>query len=42
LRLRLKRRVFGTWFMARRAFHHARTLAPVMWSGVRWRRALAK
>ena len=41
-RLRLKRRVFGTWFMARRAFHHARTLAPVMWSGVRWRRALAK
>jgi hypothetical protein len=41
-RLRLKRRVFGTWFMVRRAFHHARTLAPVMWNGVRWRRALAK
>jgi hypothetical protein len=41
-RLRLKRRVFGSWFMARRAFHHVRTLAPVMWSGVRWRRALAK
>ena len=41
-RLRLKRRVFGTWFMARRAFHHVRTLAPVMWNGVRWRRALAK
>jgi len=41
-RLRLRRRVFGTWFMARRAFHHARTLAPVMWNGVRWRRALAK
>jgi hypothetical protein len=42
LQLRLKRRVFGTWFMVRRAFHHVRTLAPVMWSGVRWRRALAK
>ena len=41
-RLRLKRRVFGTWFMARRAFHHVRTLAPVMWNGFRWRRALAK
>jgi len=41
-RLRFKRRVFGTWFMARRAFHHVRTLAPVMWNGVRWRRALAK
>ena len=41
-RLRLKRRVLGTWFMARRAFHHVRTLAPVMWNGVRWRRALAK
>jgi hypothetical protein len=42
LRLRLKRRVFGTWFMAQRAFHHVRTLAPMMWNGVRWRRALAK
>jgi hypothetical protein len=41
-RLRLKRRLFGTWFMAQRAFHHVRTLAPVMWNGVRWRRALAK
>ncbi len=41
-RLRLKRRIFGAWFMARRAFHHARTLAPVMWNGFRWRRALAK
>ena len=41
-RLRLKRRVFGTWFMARRACYHVRTLAPVMWNGVRWRRALAK
>jgi len=41
-RLRLKRQVFGTWFMARRAFHHVRTLPPVMWNGVRWRRALAK
>jgi len=40
--LRLKRSVFGVWFMARRASHHARTLAPVMWSGIRWRRALAK
>jgi hypothetical protein len=42
LRLRLKRKVFAAWFMIRRAFHHARTLAPVMWNGVRWRRALAK
>jgi hypothetical protein len=41
-RLRFKRRVFGAWFMARRACYHARTLAPVMWNGVRWRRALAK
>jgi hypothetical protein len=41
-RLRFKRRVFGTWFMVRRAVHHVRTLAPVMWNGVRWRRALAK
>jgi hypothetical protein len=41
-RLRLKRRVLGTWFMVRRAFHHVRTLGPVMWNGVRWRRALAK
>lgn len=41
-RLRLKQRVFGTWFMARRAFHHVRTLAPMMWNGVRWRRALEK
>jgi Uncharacterised nucleotidyltransferase len=40
--LRLKRWAFGTWFMARRAFHHLRTLAPVMWNGMRWRRALAK
>ncbi len=42
LRLRLKRRVYGSWFTARRAFHHARTLAPVMWNGVRWHRALGK
>jgi len=41
-RLRLKRGAFGTWFMTRRAFHHVRTLAPLMWNGVRWRRALAK
>jgi hypothetical protein len=41
-RLRLKRRVFGTWFIAGRAFHHVRTLAPMMWNGFRWRRALAK
>jgi hypothetical protein len=40
-RLRLKRRAFGTWFMVQRVFHHVRTLAPVMWNGVRWRRALA-
>ncbi len=42
LRLRVKRRVFGAWFMARRAFRHMQALAPVMWNGVRWRRALAK
>lgn len=41
-RLRLKRRVYGSWFTARRAFHHARTLAPVMWNGLRWHRALGK
>jgi hypothetical protein len=41
-RLRLKRRVVGAWFMARRACYHARTLAPMIWNGVRWRRALAK
>jgi hypothetical protein len=40
--LRLKRVVFGAWFMARRAFHHARTLLPVARNGVRWHRALAK
>lgn len=40
--LRLKRNVFGAWSMARRAWHHARTLPPVLWSSVRWRRALAK
>lgn len=41
-RLRLKRRVFGAWFTARRALHHARTLAPVIWNGFRWHKALAK
>lgn len=41
-RLRLKRRAFGIWFLAGRVLHHVRTLAPVMWNGVRWRRALAK
>ncbi len=41
-RLRMKRRVYGSWFTARRAFHHARTLAPVMWNGLRWHRALGK
>jgi hypothetical protein len=41
-RLRMKRRISGAWFMARRALHHARAFAPVMWSAFRWQRALAK
>jgi hypothetical protein len=42
LRLRLKRRVVSASFLATRAFHHLRTLLPVVWSGFRWRRALLK
>lgn len=42
LRLRLKRRVVGAAFLATRAWHHVRTLAPLAWNGLRWQRALAK
>jgi hypothetical protein len=41
LRLRLKRRLVGAVFLATRALHHARTLTPLLWNGLRWRRALA-
>jgi hypothetical protein len=41
LRLRVKRRAVGAAFLANRTFHHMRTLAPLAWNGIRWRRALA-
>jgi Uncharacterised nucleotidyltransferase len=41
LRLRLKRRFVAVAFLAVRALHHARALPPVVWNGLRWRRALA-
>ncbi len=42
LQLRMKRKLVSTAFLAKRAFLHARTLLPVMRSGLRWRRALAR
>jgi hypothetical protein len=38
--LRVKRKIVSTAFLAKRASLHARTLLPVMRSGLRWRRAL--
>jgi hypothetical protein len=42
MRLRWKRRMAGAGFMAKRAFYHARTLLPVIRSGFRWRKVLAR
>jgi hypothetical protein len=41
LRLRVKRRLVGAGFLVKRALHHARTFPPLLWNGLRWRRALA-
>jgi hypothetical protein len=41
LRLRVKRRLVGAGFLVKRALHHARTVPPLLWNGLRWRRALA-
>jgi hypothetical protein len=41
LRLRMKRRLVGAGFLVKRALHHARTVPPLLWNGLRWRRALA-
>lgn len=40
-RLRLKRRAVGAAFVIKRAARHAGALFPVVWNGLRWRRALS-
>lgn len=42
MRLRWKRRMVRAGFVMKRALYHARTLFPVIRSGFRWRKALAR